>query len=243
MAIFVGSALFLLSGCGKEEIQKLRSENQVTKKENEELKAKIASLVQEIAKLKETAEFHYQQGIDFLKDNKFQEAKTEFDTVVEKYPDSLFVSPAKENLKKMSREIRRVEAEKLVAEEKSPAEAKSEWMTFRQNEKANEGKVVTWKCAYRLTYNFRGSLGAIWNESLFYLENDSTKTVIVDGGPSSMHFGYYREKTDSKWEQAGKDTIKRDDLVLITGKFRSINDDGQIQLDLIKIKRIGYGGP
>jgi tetratricopeptide (TPR) repeat protein len=128
-ATFVGIFLFLVNGCSKEEIQKLRSENeaikneeQITKKENEALRVKIASLEQEIVKLKETAEFHYQKGADLLKENKYEEAKAEFDTVIEKYPDSPFVSSTKENLKKVGREIRRVEAEKLAA-----ANAQNEW--------------------------------------------------------------------------------------------------------------------
>jgi cell division protein FtsB len=117
-ATFVGIFLFLMNGCGKEEMQKLRSENeaikneeQMTKKENEALKVKIVSLEQEIAKLKETADYHYQQGVDLLKDNKFQEAKAEFDTVIEKYPESPFVSSAKQHLEKISLEIKRVETD------------------------------------------------------------------------------------------------------------------------------------
>jgi len=116
-ATLISITLFLVNGCGREEIQRLQSEKQAMKNENETLKSKITSLEQEISKLKETAEFHYQQGVNLLKDNKFQEAKVEFDTVIEKYPESPLVSSAKENLDKMSREIRRVEAEKLAADE------------------------------------------------------------------------------------------------------------------------------
>ena len=144
----ISIALFLITGCGKEEMQSLRSENEALrnekhtmKNENEVLKGKIASLEQEVSKLKETVDFHYQQGLDLIKDSKYEEAKAELEAVIEKYPASPLVSSAKQQLEKVNREIKKLEAEKFAEEKrrkeeeqykpKSEEEAIAEWEEFR----------------------------------------------------------------------------------------------------------------
>jgi len=111
-------ALFLVfSGCGQEEIQKLRSENEV-------LKNKVVSLEQEIFKLKETADYHYQEGVSLLSANKYEDAKLEFETVIKKYTLSPLVTSAKQQLVKVKDVLAKIEAQR-IAEEKRREEEKN----------------------------------------------------------------------------------------------------------------------
>jgi len=242
IAVFVGSALFLLNACGKEEMQKIKSENdtlksrnETLKSENETLKGQIASLQQEVSKLKETADYHYQQGVGLFKDNKLQEAKTEFDIVIEKYPESPLISSAKENLKKISLEIRRVEAEKLTAEDKSPAETRDEWMKFRGNENAYKGKVVTWKCVYTGFHATGSILTYKYEASELYLKDDRGKKVYVDGGYDLC--GYFDKTSYPVWKSIGR--INQNDILAVTGEFVQVWGGG-IYLKPIKFKKIGF---
>lgn len=66
----------LVTGCGSEEIERLKQEN--------------IALRAEVAALKQTAQFHYQRGQDHLAKQEWAEATGAFETVIAKYPtDSL----------------------------------------------------------------------------------------------------------------------------------------------------------
>jgi tetratricopeptide (TPR) repeat protein len=145
----MGLILFLSTGCGKEELQKLRSENEALKTEKETLKAQIASLKQEISKLKETADYHYQRGVELLKGNKYEEAKSVFEAIVEKYPDSSLINPAKQQLETVNREIKGLEVKKLAEEERRQEQKKyphiqiSDIRDFIDNTEKYKGKAIT----------------------------------------------------------------------------------------------------
>ena len=112
--------VLFFNGCGQEEIQKLRSEN-------EALKSKMVSLEQENAKLKETADYHYQQGIAFLSSEKYEEAKSEFQTIVEKYPTSPMVPSAKQQLTKANDVLAEIEAQRRAEERRKQEEERQPW--------------------------------------------------------------------------------------------------------------------
>jgi len=80
--------LILISGCNSGEMEKLQNDNR-------KLKEKNIALEIENTQLKETADYHYKSGIDYLEKNKWKEAKTEFKTVIQKFPLSSLVANSK----------------------------------------------------------------------------------------------------------------------------------------------------
>jgi len=89
--ILVVLLILMFSSCSRKELNDLRTENQT-------LKSKIASLEQENNKLKETADYHFQQAVDAVKSEDYQKASEEFEIVIEKYPNSPLMNPAKQQL-------------------------------------------------------------------------------------------------------------------------------------------------
>lgn len=108
--VILVTTLFLISGCGQKEIQKLRSEN-------EALENKVASLEEEVSKLKETADYHYRQGVDLLSAQIYKEAKKEFEIVIQKYPESNLVTNAKQQLTEVNDILAKIEAQRIAEEE------------------------------------------------------------------------------------------------------------------------------
>lgn len=249
-------------GCGKEEMQKLRSEN-------EGLKQKVATLEEEISKLKETAESHYQQGIDLLKDSKYEEAKSELEAVIDKYPDSSLVSSAKQQLEIVNREIKRVEAEKVAEEKrrieeqqyqpKSKEEAISEWDYFRAEPDKYKGTVTTWnlKVSAILSIVVR-TLGTVGTVDYVYchcfpegrrgIYGPAREGTVQVFGPSGYNPGQpiknqkslfgYRELVS-----LGKaPKVSKNDWIVVTGEFIGVSEGGEIILKAIRIKNEGYKG-
>jgi len=245
IATLVGLALIYISGCSKAEIQKVQSEkegliseNKALKNENEALKSKIASLEQQISKLKETAEFHYQQGVDLLKESKYEEAKAELEGVIEKYPASPLVGSAKQQLEKVNREIKKLEAEKLAEEKrhkeeeqyqvKSKDEAIAEWENFRREPDKHKGTITTWRFKVGVASdNFRG-----WLVS----ERHECWVIVLGSDKGAERYLSYRELS-----LIGKfPEVHEDDWVVVTGKFVGISSDGGITLRAIRVKNQGY---
>lgn len=111
-----------------------------------------------------------------------------------------------------------------------------DWLTFRGNEDANKGKVVTWKCVY--TGHFVKGTFLIYKKfeaSELYLKDDSRKKVFVDGGPYLR--GFFEKESYSVWE--GMKRPDKNDLLEITGEFYQVFEGG-IYLKPIKIKKIGF---
>lgn len=98
-------AIMLLASCNQDDLQRLRTENQ-------ELKNRLAVLEQENAKLKETAEFHYQKGVDLIKTQQYEAAKKEFEVVLERFPRHAIVTEAKAQLTNMTNMIEKINSEK-----------------------------------------------------------------------------------------------------------------------------------
>jgi len=101
LAVFISTFVFIF-GCSQKELNDLRSENQ-------QLKTKIQGLEQEITTLKETADYHYQRGINLFSSGKYFEAKTEFITVIEKYPDCPLVNSATQQLERARAELEKID--------------------------------------------------------------------------------------------------------------------------------------
>jgi len=98
---------FFISGCGRKEISKLRTENEALKSVNESLKNQISILEQSVLKFQETDWYHYQKGIDAMKVNDYENAKLEFETVVSNFPESTLVSSAKMKIKEAESAIKK----------------------------------------------------------------------------------------------------------------------------------------
>lgn len=241
----IGLTLFFISGCSKEEIQKLRSENEAIKSEsekvkteNETLKTQIASLEQAISKLKETPESHYQRGIDLLKDSKYEEAKAEFEAVTGRYPTNPLVSSAKQQIETVNREIKKAEAEKLAEERsrkrkeeeqyrpKSVEEAIAEWKEFRREPTKNMGKITTWR--FKVLFIFLGNIKG---------EVGRREYCRVHG--PDKHAGEYFSYEELV--KAGKvPPVYKNDWIVVTGKFVGIDTEGCVRLSAISVKNEGY---
>jgi hypothetical protein len=79
--------------------------------ENKKLKA-------EVAELKETAEYYYQQGVYQVSLEKYDEAKDDFGTVISMFPTSPLVVHAKEQMNNIAKVIAKRETEQKIAEAK-----------------------------------------------------------------------------------------------------------------------------
>jgi len=99
--ILVVLLILMFSSCSRKELNDLRTENQT-------LKSKIASLEQENNKLKETADYHFQQAVDAVKSEDYQKASEEFEIVIEKYPNSPLMNPAKQQLASVKIELDKI---------------------------------------------------------------------------------------------------------------------------------------
>lgn len=222
---------FVSAGCGYEEIEKLRAENEALRRE-------VASLKQEITKFKETPDYHYRQGVDFLSSQKYEEAKTEFETVIEKYPTSSLVASAKQQLGKVKRELAKIEARRIAEEKRwqeeekyrprSPREAIEEWKRFRNNEKACKGTVTTWrfKCQHIFGECPYGCLDPIEQggraEYEVWLAGLEGRTYQV-----AVFFGEVPRVREGDW-------------LVVTGKFKYVSSDGAVVLEPIRVKNEGY---
>jgi len=254
--VFLVLMSLLIIGCGREE-KKLRNENEV-------LKAKVVDLEREIAKLKETAEFHYQQGVDFLKENKFQEAKAKFEAVVGKYPTSPWVNSANQELEKVNREIEKVEAIKLAEEKrrqeeeqyrpKEVDEAITEWNTFRTEPDRYKDAITTWRLkVFHMsdviiqTLGTIGTVGFVWAQ-LETPERSYKSYYVHVFGPGGYTPGQSIKNQASllgynELVALGKaPRVSKDDWIVVTGKFVGVSDGGDIILKATRIKNEGYKG-
>jgi uncharacterized lipoprotein YehR (DUF1307 family) len=248
--------LLLISGCGRE-AKKLRNEN-------EALKAKVNDLEKEIAKLKETAEFHYQNGLNFLKLNKHRDAKKEFETVVEKYPTSPLINSANQQLETVNQEIKKLEAIKLAEEKrrqeeqqyrpKDNKEANNEWEMFRREPDKYKGTITTWSLKVS---RMAGALVRVL-DGMGYI---SYVSAILEGPKGTYHSHYVEvfapegytpgepiknQKSLFGYQELlamGKvPKVVENDWIVVTGKFVDVSTDGEIILKAIRIKNEGYRG-
>ncbi len=216
--------MFLFIGCGQQEIANLQSENELLKK-------KITSMEQEISKLKETADYHYKQGVDFLSANKYEEALTEFKTVIKKYPTSPLIANSKQQLvKALKDEKRRTEKKRLQEEKKyrprTQIEAIKEWKKFRNNEGKYKGTITTWRMQVSniLNGNIFGWLGGFF----------SYRVAVI--GPNAVATTY--ESAISFSDKFPR--VKKEDWIVVTGEFRYVSSDSVVTLRPVRVKNEGY---
>jgi cell division protein FtsB len=84
------------------------------KARNAELQSKVASLEQEVAALKETADYYFQSGVDQQSAGNLQEAKTAFEAVVARFPTSSLVGSAQQRLTAVNEAIAKAEADRYA---------------------------------------------------------------------------------------------------------------------------------
>jgi len=112
--IFLAVLGATLTGCYKKELESANAENNQLSSEIENLKSEITKLTAENTRLKETAQYFYQQGKNNLEASKFAEAITAFNTVVDRFPADPLVPLAKKSLviatKAQAEEVRKKEA-------------------------------------------------------------------------------------------------------------------------------------
>ena len=218
-SVILITTLFLISGCGQKENEKLRAENDW--------------LTQELAELKERADSHYQQGVDFLAASRYQEAETEFKTVIEKYPSSPLVTSANQQLKKAESKItkaiakERAEEARRREEEKyrprSAQQAIAEWKKFRNNEKTYKGTVTTWRL----------KVYWIFSDKAWCWINSVPEYKVAILGPKGL--------TYQAGVMLGKvPEIHDNDWIVVTGKFEYVSSDGYVVLSSIRVKNEGF---
>lgn len=187
---------------------------------------------------KETADYHYQQGVDFFAASKYEEAKTEFETVIEKYPLSPLVTYAKQQLVKVESELTKMEAEKLAEEKRrqeeekysprSPQEAIDEWREFRNNEKAYKGTVTTWRFQVEFI-SYENPVGYLDRAAGGY----GSMYAVAILGPKSFTYQASAFLGDMP-------VVKQRDWIVVTGKFQYVSSDNVIALSPIHVKNEGF---
>lgn len=121
--VVLGAAL---SGCGDDELERLKQEN--------------AALKAEVTALKQTAQYHYQRGQDLLAKEDWAAAEEAFKTVLAKFPKDPLVPEATKALAKAT-EGRKATEELMAAIEKDHAEA-------RAREEAQSGEEMEYATFY-----------------------------------------------------------------------------------------------
>ncbi|OGF45105.1 MAG: hypothetical protein A2536_06370 [Candidatus Firestonebacteria bacterium RIFOXYD2_FULL_39_29] len=219
----LGLVIVFVGGCGQGEIEKLKSEN--------------ASLKNEIKCLKETADYHYKEGVLLLKDKSYYNAKTEFEAVIEKYPTSSLVASSRERLTEINRELVRVEAERIAGEKrrqeeekykpKEDRDAKDEWVNFRSAEEKYKGTVTTWR--FKVSYISRENpLGRLASS---YRDNNSYSVSVLGPEGYTYQCAVMLKKVPE---------VKEDDWMVVTGKFEYVSSDNVVVLSPIKVINEGF---
>jgi len=108
------------------------------KAQSVELQKKVESLEQEIATLKETADYYFKSGIDHQSAGNLQEAKTAFEAVVAKFPTSSLVGSAQQRLAAVDEAITN-EAAAMAAEQKK---AEADRLAEEQRQQAEQEKLA-----------------------------------------------------------------------------------------------------
>lgn len=117
----------------------------------------------------------------------------------------------------------RIEAERQAAEERRREEPLStdaairQWKHFRTDEQASDGTITTW----RFKVNYTGVAHDMLGGSCSYMFG---------------YLGYYAYPV----RVMGYCQASKDDWVVVTGRFDYVNSDGEVVLNLVKLKNEGY---
>jgi hypothetical protein len=123
-------AIIISLGCNNSELMALRKENQELKSELQDQGQKINAKQMEIDKLKETPEFHYQNGIKLLNDKDFEGSIKEFETVISNWPNHPMAAISPKQIKSAREGISKAEAEKRDAERAAKEGERISYDTF-----------------------------------------------------------------------------------------------------------------
>jgi hypothetical protein len=266
----MSAVLFAALGCSGKMIQKLESENQSLKSsadslqqqarllaqvtaENRILKNKVDSLEHVAMALRDAPEDRYREAIDLLASERYDEAKTEFESLALKYPASPLAVSAREQLAQLPRmlakvaAIRRAEEKQRQAEEKErqteenrlqqqeeakykplPHDAANEqWRRFR-NGLEQKGTVTTWE--FKVSVMSRGNLFGWLHVDTHYGKLEYPVVVQGDGYSS-----YATLASSGKFP-----AVREDDWIAVTGEFCRVSEDGEVVLTPVRVTNEGY---
>jgi tetratricopeptide (TPR) repeat protein len=118
--------LLQIAACNSENVNELKYENKrladenaVLVKKRDELSAKLSEAIAEIEQLKQTDQYHYSKAVDYENSQNWKDAILGYQLVIDKYPNSPLIEPAKLNIDKANAAIRQAEKEIKVACQKT----------------------------------------------------------------------------------------------------------------------------
>jgi tetratricopeptide (TPR) repeat protein len=253
-----------LIGCEDED---MISENKELKAQVNDLKGQVAALEEENAKLKETADYHYQQGVDFQNAGDWNNAKIEFETVINKYPESELVSKAKSKLKETIDKLAEIVFNDAVGlmenEQWTQAKAKLEMLVESYPDSSYVGKaksklrtvetelmyvLSTQDEAFQEWKDFRNNedkyMGDVvtWKLKVRYVSSTSESPICSLYGDYNYDVALLGIEgfTYQASVMLGKlPVVRDDDWLVVTGEFKGISSDAVIMLKPIRVKNLG----
>jgi biopolymer transport protein ExbB/TolQ len=255
--LVVSVVLFTALGCNGKMIQKLESENQSLKSsadslqqqarllaqmtaENQTLKNRVDSLEHVAMALRDAPENRYREAMDLLAADRYDEAKTELESLALKYPASPLTVNAREQLAQLAKTLARMESERRVEERRLQAEARR----LQQEEEAKyhplsrEAAVAQWR-EFRNHPELTGTV-TTWRFKVHFVDDDLTGYVSgfdypVSVGGSENTFTYAHAVSHD-----GFPKVREADWIVVTGKFRRVTESGYVVLQPIKVKNEGF---
>lgn len=110
---------------------------------------------------------------------------------------------------------------------KASEEAIQEWIRFRSHEKDARGTLTTW----------RFKCSGVYDDLAGYLDSDEfgTQYRVIVTGPS-----YHPYSAASYLDKRRFPTVKKNDIILVTGKFKSVTEDSDVVLSAVNVVNEGY---
>ncbi len=247
-----------LIGCEDEE---MINENKELKDEVKDLKEQVALLEEENASLKETADYHYRQGIDFFNAGNWNNARTEFEVVINKYPESELVSKAKSKLKetidKLAESVFNTAVDLMEKEQWADARTKLEELieTYPDSSYVRKARSKIQTIEYELRYIAKTENEAISEWKYFRSNEDAYKGTITTWRVQiryrwSHEFlgggGIYLCSLEGNYSYPVlvmfiEQSPNKGDWYKVTGKLWSVTDDGEVKLeDIERLDYLGY---
>ena len=130
---FLSLTFFVLMGCNQAKIDELTKKSDSLQTVLGVANLKIDSVLQlntrlqsENAMLRETADFYYQRGVTQINSSKYDEAISDFETIIEKFPSNSLVKDAKNKIREVNATIAQLEREQARAEREAQAKMSAE---------------------------------------------------------------------------------------------------------------------
>ena len=223
------------------------TENQTLENENRTLKNRSDSLEDVVAALRAGPENSYREAMDLLAVDRYGEAKTQLESLVQKFPTSSVAGNAREQLAKLAGTLAKIEADRQAKEKQRIEEEKrhqqqdeakykplphdaaiEQWKQFR-NERAEKGTLTTWE--FEVGYidpwgNPRG-----WLHLDTHFGNLECPVVVQGDGYSS----YATVAASGKLP-----VVREDDWIIVTGLFCAVSKDGEVILTPVRVTNEGF---